>query len=159
RHQITRIAKQHFLREEKILRKIHVCKAYSAYQMTKLITEQLKILVNKINAKVIIISDISGLFLSEDISHEDAHLVYSQLVSYIQKFAQENHIVIVGFCPKHQNNTREKTLKEASLAKANVVLALRQTMYSCELELEKHYKYMLGVCDYSYAGATLTDFF
>ena len=57
-YQIARIAKLYNLNPTKTLKKIHISRAFTAYQITTLILEKLKETVNKYNAKLVIISDI-----------------------------------------------------------------------------------------------------
>ena len=127
--------------------------------MTSLIMEHLKNTINEFNAKFIIISDITGLFLAEDISEEEALRAFSQVAAYLQKFARENQLIILATCPKHPNSNRNSNLQALTCTRANVVLALRQTMYDSEFELEKHSQFLLGTAEFPSDNLTLTDFF
>jgi hypothetical protein len=158
RNQISKIIKRQHLNEKQALSRIHISRACTAYQMTTLIMEHLKNLIAEFNTKFIIISDITGLFLSEDIPKEEACRVYSQIVAYLQKFAKEHRLIILATCPKHTNNIRNKELKTMTCVKANVVLGLTQTLYDSNFELEKHPSFMLGSAEFPLTNATLTNF-
>jgi hypothetical protein len=158
RQQITHVVQRHHLNQKQALSRIHISRACTAYQMTVLIMEHLKNTINEFNAKLIIISDITGLFLAEDIPEEEARRAYSQVTAYLQKFARENQLIILATCPKHPNSNRNANLQALTCTRANVVLALRQTMYDSEFELEKHPQYMLGIAEFPSQNLTLTDF-
>ena len=51
-YQIARLAKLHNLNSEKALKKIHISRAFTAYQITSLILEKLKETVTKYKAKL-----------------------------------------------------------------------------------------------------------
>lgn len=159
RHQIIRVVKRHHLDQKQAVSRIHISRACSAYQMTSLIMEHLKNTINEFNAKFIIISDITGLFLADDIPDEEARRAFSQVTAYLQKFARENQLIILATCPKHPNSNRNANLQALTCTRANVVLALRQTMYDSEFELEKHPRFMLGTAEFQSQNLALTDFF
>jgi len=157
--QINRITQRQHLDKKQVLARIHISRACTAYQMTTLIMEHLKNIITEFNTKFIIISDITGLFLSQDIPEEEACRVFSQLTAYLQKFARENQLIILATCLKHPNSNRNMSLKNVTCSKANIILALRQTLYDSSFELEKHPYFMLGTAEFPSNNATLSDFF
>jgi hypothetical protein len=159
RHQISRIVQRQHLDQKQALSRIHIYRAFTAYQMTTLIMEHLKNIITEFNAKLIVISDITGLFLSEDVPEEEACRVFSQITAYLQKFARENQLIILAACPKHPSSIRNTKLKVDTCNKANVVLSLKQTLYDSSFELEKHPQFMLGTAEFPISNTTLTDFF
>ena len=158
KHQINRIIQKQHLNQKQALARIHISRACTAYQMTTLIMEHLKNIIKEFNAKFIVISDITGLFLSEDIPEEEVCRVFSQITAYLQKFARENQLIILATCPKHPNSNRNMNLKAITCNKANIVLALKQTLYDSSFELEKHPQFMLGSAEFQSSNATVTDF-
>jgi hypothetical protein len=157
-YQVSRLAQLHHLDPTQALDKIFLSRAFTAYQMTSLIMERLKGAVEKYNTKLVIISDIAGLFLEKDIPDEEARRVFSQIVAYLQNFARQNQIVIIATYLPRQNNSRNAYLQTVTCGKANVVLALKQTMYDREVTLEKHPRFMLGAAEFPSENLTLTDF-
>ena len=157
-YQIARLAQIHHLDPKKALAKIYISRAFTAYQMTALIMERLKDAVEKYDAKVVIISDIGGLFLDKDIHEEEATRVFSQVAAYLQSFACQNQVVIIATYPPRQSSSRNLSLQAATCGRANVVLSVTQTMYDREFTLEKHPRFMLGTAEFPSENLTLTDF-
>jgi hypothetical protein len=157
-YQISRLSQIHHLDPNQTLDNIYLARAFTAYQMTALIMERLKDAVEKYNAKLVIISDIAGLFLDKDIQDEEARRVYSQVVAYLQNFARQHQIILIATYPSRQNNSRNAYLQNVTFGRANVILALRQTMYDREFILEKHPRFMLGTAEFPSENLTLTDF-
>jgi hypothetical protein len=106
----------------------------------------------------VVVSDITGLFLDEDIQNEEARRVYSQVIAYLQNFARQNKIILIATCPPRQNSSLNGYLQTATIQRANVVLAVNQTMYDREIILEKHPRFMLGTAELPSENLTLTHF-
>jgi len=157
-YQVARLAQIHQINPKQALDKIYLSRAFTAYQMTSLIMERLKEAVEKFNAKLVIISDIAGLFLDKDIPDEEARRVFSQVTAYLQNFAREKQIILLATYMPHQNNSRNLYLHTLTCRRANVVIALRQTQYDSEFALEKHPRFVLGSAEFPSDNLTLTDF-
>jgi hypothetical protein len=157
-HKTTHVAQQHGLNPRKVLKNIHISQPYTAYQLTSQIMEKLEETINKHNAKIVIITDITGLFLDEGIPEEETQKVYSQVLNYLTSFAKKHQIILITTYMPHNNTKRNIKLKEITLTKANIVLSFSKTRYTSEIELEKHPTYMLGIADYPTENTTLPDF-
>lgn len=155
-YQIARIAKVYNLNPTKILKKIHIARAFTAYQITTLILEKLKETVRKYNAKLVIISDILRYYCDKEIDKEERYQIYKQVLGYLARFAKENRIILI--VTENEEN-QDKSLHELTVKKANIVIKLNQSKYEEEFILEKHQKYVLGTSDFSSENTTLEQFF
>ncbi len=157
-YQVARLAQLHQLDPKQALDKIYISRAFTAYQMTALIMERLQDAVERFNAKLVVISDIAGLFLDKDIPDEEARRVFSQVTAYLQHFASKNQVVLVATYLPRSSTSRNLYLHALSCGRANVVIALRQTKYDREFALEKHPRFTLGSAEFPSDTLTLTDF-
>jgi len=157
-YQVARLAQLHQLNPREVLERIYISRAFTAYQMTALIMEKLKETVKKYDAKLVIISDIAGLFLDKDIPDEEARRIFSQVNAYLSTFAKENQLILIATYPPHQDTRRNNFLHTLTCGRANVVVSLRQTKYDRELVLEKHPRYVLGSAEFPSENLTLTEF-
>ena len=133
-------------------------RVYTAYRLTSLIMEKLQDAVENQDAKLVVISDIAGPFLHDNVDDQEAKTVYGQIVSFLANFAKKHHLIIIATYLSHETSRRNSTLQEISSAKANTVLRFTKTPYTKEVELEKHPSYMLGVADLTSENQSLTDF-
>jgi len=156
--QIARLAQTNQMDPDQALNRISVHRVFTAYQMTMLVMERLKELVQRFNAKFVMISDIAGLFQDENIPEEEARGVYSQLLSYLQSFARENNVVIIATYNSYKINIRNLCFRILSCVKANVVIGLKFTKYERDFELEKHQSFMLGTAEFPSDNISLMDF-
>ena len=152
-YQIARLARLHNLNPEKILKKIHIARAFTAYQITTLILEKLKETVNKYNVKLVIISDILRYYCDNDIDPEESYQIYKQVVAYLSRFAKENNVIVI-VTEKHQ----DKRLHDLTVQKADTVIQINQSKYEHEFILEKHPKHVLGVADFPSENFEITHF-
>ncbi len=157
-YQVARLAQVHQLDPKQALDRIYVSRAFTAYQMTALLMEHLKSAVERFNAKLVVISDIAGLFLDDDVPNEEARRVFSQVLMYLQNFARENQIILIATYLPRQNSRRNLQLHVLTCGKANVVIALRQTKYEREFALEKHPRFILGSAELLSENLNLTHF-
>lgn len=66
-YRITRLAQIHQLNPRHVLGHIFISRAFTAYQLTSIILNKLEEIVQNYNAKLVVISDIVGFFLDNDI--------------------------------------------------------------------------------------------
>jgi hypothetical protein len=157
-YKIARLAQLHQLNPGKVLERIFISRAFTAYQLTSLILDKLEETVKQYDAKLVVISDIAGFFLDNDVPHEEAQRVYSQIVSYLSSFARKHQIVVVATYLPYSDSRRTMLLQEITCAKANTVLSFSKTTYTREVTLEKHPSFMLGTAELPSENLMLTDF-
>ncbi len=146
-YNIARLAQLHQLNPEKVLEKIFISRAFTAYQLTSLIMEKLDETVKTYNAKVVIISDIANFFLDTNITAEEAQKVYSQIICYLSDFASKHQIIVITTYLPYENSRRNSIFQEMTFQSASTVLRFTKTKYTKEIALEKHPTYSLGVTE------------
>ena len=154
-YQTARLAKLHNLNPDTTLKKIHIARAFTAYQMTSLILEKLKETVTRYNANLVIISDILTYYCDNNIDREESYQIYKQVLSYLSKFAKENNILLIV---TENGNPRNKELHELTIQKADTVISINHSKYEHEFNLEKHPNYILGTADFPSENLEITHF-
>jgi hypothetical protein len=157
-YQITRLARLHQLDPKQVLDRIYISRAFTAYQMTSLILQKLEDAIKNCNAKLVIISDISAMFLDKDVEDEEARRIYSQVTTRLSNFTREQQVIVVATYPPHIDNQRNIYLQALTTGRANVVIALKQTKYEREIILEKHPTFTLGSAELPSEILPLTAF-
>jgi hypothetical protein len=155
---IGHAAKLEQLDAEAALERIHNLRVYTAYRLTSLIMEKLQEAVETYDAKLVVISDIAGPFLHDNVDDQEAKTFYSQIMSYLANFAKKHNLIIIATYLSHESSRRNSVLQEITATKASTVLRFTKTPYTKEVELEKHPSYMLGVADLTSDNQALTDF-
>jgi hypothetical protein len=157
-YKVTRLAQIHQLDPKKVLERIFISRAFTAFQLTSLIMEKLEDAVRNYNAKLVVISDIAGYFLQNDVSNEEAQKVYSQILNYLSSFARKHQVIVIATYLPYYSSARNNALQEVTMNKANVALSVSKTDYTNEVTLEKHPYFTLGTAELPSENLTLTDF-
>jgi hypothetical protein len=157
-HKIARLAQLHHLNPRQTLERISISRAFTAYQLTSLILDKLEETVQKYKAKLVVISDIGGFFLDDDIPNEEAQKVYSQIINYLSSFAKKHQIILIATYLPNSENRRSSLLQEVTCSKARTVLYFSKTAYTREITLEKHPSFVLGTAELPSENLKLTDF-
>ena len=143
-YHVTRLARVHQLDPKIVLSRIFISRAFTAYQMTTLILQKLETVVKETKAKLVLVSDIAATFLDKDVDDEEAQRIFNQLTVRLANFARKNNVMVIATYPPHADSRRNLYLQALTCARANVVIALRQSQYELELVLEKHNRFTLG---------------
>lgn len=157
-YHVSRIAQLSQLDPRQVLERIFISRAFTAYQMTAIILEKLKETVDKFDSKLVVISDIAGLYLDKDIPPKEAKDVFNQLTIYLSRFAEENHLIVLATYFPHYPSTRNAFLQEAVCGRANVVMSVKPTRFGQQLILEKHPLFSLGYAKFPSEDLTIDQF-
>jgi hypothetical protein len=157
-YNIARLAQLHQLNPTGTLERIFISRAFTAYQLTSLIIEKLEETIKKYTAKLVVISDIAGFFLDNDIQQEEAQRIYSQIVSYLSNFTRKHQIIVITTYLPCESSKRNNWLQEMTVTRATAVLSFVRTKYMRKVSLEKHPSFMLGTAEIPSENVTLTDF-
>lgn len=157
-NEITKIAKLNHIDPIMARQRVFNFKAFSAYQLTTLIMDKLEEKIKRCSSKIVIISDIANLFLDNKISKEEIQRVYGQIINYLSHLAKKLQIIIIAVYMPHEGSIRNIILREMTLSKADTVISYFKTIYTAELNLEKHPIYMSGTAEPPSENMLLTSF-
>jgi hypothetical protein len=157
-YNIARLAQLHQLNPTEILEHIFISRAFTAYQLTSLIMEKLEETIKKYNAKLVVISDIAGFFLDNDVPQEEAQRIYSQIVIYLSNFTRKHQIILIATYLPYESSKRNCLLQEMTFTRATAVLSFVKTKHAREVSLKKHPSFVLGTVEIFSENLTLTDF-
>jgi len=157
-YNVSRLAQIHQLNPRNVLERIHIARAFTAYQLTSLVMDKMKIAVKRLRAKLVIVSDIAGLFMDKDIPDEEARRVFSHITAYLSTFARENDAALVATYLPRKTSQRNLYFHALTCSRANVVASIRQGRHGREFVLEKHPRLLLGYAEFPSENLRLTEF-
>lgn len=110
------------------MEKIFVSRAFTAYQLSALIFETLEDALKQYRSKLVIISDITALFLDRDVPSREAVGVFSKTISYLSELAKQKDTIIVASCFPHKGRHRRRFfLESVLLGGAGLVIRLNES--------------------------------
>ena len=143
-YEISRIAQLHQLNPRQVLERIYISRAFTAHQLTSLILEKLKETAYRFGSKLVIISDVAGLFSDKDVPRKEALEVFNQLTFHLSRFAEENQLIVIATYLPEYNSRRTSFLRAVLCGRANVVMSVKPSKYEQRVILEKHPIFNLG---------------
>ena len=157
-YDVSYIAQLHKLDATDVLERIFISRAFTAYQMTSLVLDQLEAAVKKYDATLVMISDIAGLYLDNDVPKSEARNVFNRVTRHLSKFADENRVIVVATYPPHYPSQRNIFFKAVVCGRANAVVSVRPSKHGQQFMLEKHSFFPLGCADFPSEDLSLTRF-
>jgi hypothetical protein len=157
-YNVSRIAQLSQLNPKQVLERIFISRAFTAYQMTAIVLDKLKETVDKFDSRLVVISDIAGLYLDRDVPLIEAKDVFNQLTIYLSRFAEENQVIVLATIFPHYPSGRNAFLRGAACGRANVVMSIRTTRFGQQFVLEKHPLFSLGYAEFPSENLTIDQF-
>ena len=154
----SHVAQMWELDPKHVLERIYVSRAFTAYQLVSIILDKLQTAVTKYDSKVVIVSNLSQLFLDKDIPKKEAEQLFNQLTDYLSAFAEENQVILIVTHRPCRWSKRTKFFKQTLCESANVVLSIKKSNQIPYFALEKHPFLQLGRTEFPSSKCTLLDF-
>lgn len=135
---LSLFSRLHNLDPREALEKIYISRAFTAYQLTSLIFEKMQKALKKFESKLVVVSDISGLFLDRDVPKTEARDIFNSLTVYLSDFASKNGTIVLATHYPHSASRRSLFLESALHGRANVLVRLQERRDALRFVLEKH---------------------
>jgi hypothetical protein len=141
-YSIAEIARECGLDPKEALDRVYVSRAFTVYQLSSLILEKLHNILKKTKSRLLIVSDITALFLDRDVPKTEAIELFIKVRSRLAQIASEEQaIVAVSYFPERRS--RQNLFLEAALfGKCNISIRLerRGRIFTFILEDHPHIK-------------------
>lgn len=159
-YKVSHIAQLHRLDPRQVLERTYISRAFTAHQMTSMILDKLEGVALEYDARLVIVSDIAGLYLDKDVQAEESREVFSQVAAYLSKFAEENGLIVMATYLPHYRSRLNAFLYAVACARANVVMSVTKSphRFGQQLVLAKHPLFKLGRVDFPSEDLTLDHF-
>jgi hypothetical protein len=157
-YDVSEIAQTCELDPKQVLDRIFISRAFTVYQLTSLILDNLKVAITKYDTKLVIISQITQLFLDKDIPKKEAEGIFHQITSYLSVFAQKNQVILIVTHKPYFKSKRTKFFTQTLCGSANVVASIKKFNNRPHFVLEKHPFLNLGKTELASDECNLLDF-
>jgi hypothetical protein len=159
-YEVSEIAQLWRIDPMEALQRIFISRAFTAYQMTSIVVERLEETVEKYGAKLVLVSDVAGLYLDRDVPTEEAKVVFIRVVDSLTKLAEKRKLIVVSTFHPHGCSRRNAFFRAVLCGKANVVVSVGKSKGSSgrRFILEKHSSLCLGRADFPLQEFTVDQF-
>lgn len=115
---ISAIAREFGLYPKSALEQVFVSRAFTAYQLSAIILETLENALEKYRSKLVLIANITDLFLDKDVPTKEAFEIFTKMISYLSDLALRRNITVIATCPNGGNLKKRIVLESILLRKA-----------------------------------------
>ena len=135
---ISAIAQQYNLDPRTTLQKIFVSRAFTAYQLSALIFETLENALKQYRSKLVLISDITSLFLDRDVPKKESMEIFNKAMIYLSDLVTRRNIIVVATCFPRWHSKTQVFLESVLFGRANIVVKVRDSKGKLQFALESH---------------------
>jgi len=139
-YSISAIAQEHGLHPKSVLESILISRAFTAYQSTALVLDKLEAALKSYKPKLVIVSDITGLFLDRDVPRQEAEHLFKNMTQHLSKLASNKQVIIVAWHIPRSCSRRSRLLKSVLYGNATMVMGVRESKGVSKFILENHPK-------------------
>ncbi|MEM3618420.1 MAG: hypothetical protein QXK47_05045 [Candidatus Bathyarchaeia archaeon] len=155
---VAEVARSFGLEPRYVLERIHVSRAFTAYQLSALILEKLNSFLDRCNAGLVYVSDISKLFLDRDIPKKEAQDLFVKVCAALSETASKRGKIVLATYTSDRGSRRGVFFEAVLFGRSNVIVKLDRRGKIMRFSLLDHPKLKPFSVDIPLKDAFLTDF-
>ena len=155
---VSAIAQEYGLEPRSVLEKIFISRAFTAYQLTALVFEKLEEALKRYRCKLVVVSDITGLFLDRDVPRIEGRDVFMKMTQYLSDLASRRRAVVVASYFPRPYSSRNLFLESVLLARASTVIRFKESSGGLKFVLEEHPSVKPSTVDFPSNSVTMDMF-
>ena len=137
-YSVSAVAREYGLEPKSVLQNIFISRAFTAYQLSALVFEKLEDTLKRYRSKLVIVSDITGLFLDRDVPKKEGRDVFMNMAQYLAELASKRRAVIVASCFPRRYSGRSAFLESVLVGRATTLIKLKELRGVLKFVLEDH---------------------
>jgi hypothetical protein len=146
---IAKIAQSYDLDAKSVMKNIFVSRAFTAYQFSFLILEKLEHFLRRKRSKLLVISDITSLFLDEDIPTMEATLLFMKVCAKLSSITSRRELIIMANYFPRKICERSLFFEAILFGRLNVLIKLQEKGQSLSFALEEHHCIDQSIMDFT----------
>jgi hypothetical protein len=157
-YMVAETARSYGLDSKAVLERIHVSRAFTAYQFSSLVLEGLESFLNSKKSKLLVVSDITSLFFDRDIPKTEAKGLFMKVCSRLSKIAARKRAIVLATYVSGGRSRQGLFFEAVLFGKSNVLVKLKKHGEVLSFVLEDHPRVKQFNIDFPTDYALLTAF-
>lgn len=157
-YSISAMAQEYGLDPKSALENIFISRAFTAYQLSALVFEKLEDALKRHRSKVVVVSDITGLFLDRDVPKKEGRKIFTKMTGYLSELASKRKAVIVASCFPRPYSSRSMFLESVLFGRATTVMKVKESRGALKIALKDHNDLKPFTIDFPSNAVTLDMF-
>jgi hypothetical protein len=137
-YEVAEIAREYGLDCRTVLDKVYVSRAFTAYQLSSLVLDKVCSVLQKTRTKLLLVSDITALFLDRDMPKLEGRELFMNLCSKLSEIAVEKQTVVVVSCFQRNLSSQSLFFEAALFGKSNILIKFKKKGQVMSGSLENH---------------------
>ena len=155
---VSAVAREYGLEPKSVLENIFISRVFTAYQLSALVFEKLEDTLKRYRSKVVIVSDITGLFFDRDVPKKEGREVFMKMTGYLSELASKRKAIIVASCFPRHYSSRSTFLESALFGRATTLIKLKELRGVLKFVLEDHSDLKPFTVDFPSSAVTMDMF-
>ena len=118
-YEISAIAREFGSDPKSTLERVFVSRAFTAYQLSAIVSETLENALKHYKSKLILISRITSLFLDRDVPTKEALEIFQKMIIRLTDLALRRNIIVVATYSNGEHSKRQVILESILLGRAD----------------------------------------
>jgi hypothetical protein len=152
------IARDYGLDSREALEKIHVSRAFTAYQLSSLILEKLGSTLKRNRFGLLIVSDVTSLFLDRDVPKTEATELFMKVCAKLSEIAEKKQTIVVTSYLPERSSMRGLFFEAVLFGKSNILIRVRRKGKILTFALEDHPRIKPFTMDFTVEDNSLDSF-
>jgi RecA/RadA recombinase len=157
-YEISAIAREHGSDPKSTLERVFISRAFTAYQLSAIVSETLEDALKRYKPKLVLISKITSLFLDRDVPPKEAVELFKKMTLHLTDLALKRNIIIVATCINDEPSKRQIVLESILLRTADKNARFIETKGRLQLSIRSRDSAEILTADITRDEATLEKF-
>ncbi|HKZ94256.1 MAG TPA: hypothetical protein VJ249_06730 [Candidatus Bathyarchaeia archaeon] len=133
---ISAIAREFGLNPRSALEQVFVSRAFTAYQLSAIILETLEDALKRYKSKLVLISNITSLFLDRDVPNQESFVIFNKVITRLSDLALRRNIITVATCFNNESSRRQNILESILLEKTRTIAEVTELNGRLQLTIQ-----------------------
>ena len=137
-YEISAIAREFNSDPKSTLERVFISRAFTAYQLSAIVSETLEDALKRYKSKLVLISKITSLFLDQDVPAKEALELFRKMTLHLADLALRRNIIVVATCSNDEPSKRHVILESILLGRADKTARFTETKRRLQLNVKNH---------------------
>ena len=157
-YEISAIAREFSSDPKSTLERVFVSRAFTAYQLSAIVSETLEDALKHYKSKLVLISKITSLFLDRDVPAKEALEIFKKMTFCLVDLALRRDIIVVATCSNGELSKRQVVLESILLGRADKTARFIETKGRLQISVKNRDSPEIVTVDVLRDEATLEKF-
>jgi len=135
---VAETARECGLDYRRVLSRVYVSRAFTAYQFSSLIREGLCSVLKKTRARLLVVSDVTSLFFDRGLSQIEARELFTNVCATLSEVATKRQMIVIATYFPEEKSRQSLFFETILFGKCTVLVRLRRKDKLLNFILEKH---------------------